>query len=67
LLFAAEPTPTELKACGAFLETQAKAFRTGGDKAWQEAVKKRPDAPQRRALASLCQTLLCSNRFLYVD
>ena len=67
LLFAAEPTAPELKACGTFLETQAKAFRAGGDKAWQDAVKKRPDAPQIRALASLCQTLLCSNRFLYVD
>ena len=67
LLFAAEPTLSELKACGTFIEVQAKAFRTGGDKAWLEAVKKRPDAPQIRALASLCQTLLCSNRFLYVD
>ncbi len=56
LLFAAEPTSGELKTCRTFFETQAKVFRTAGDK-----------TPEAKALASLCQTLLCSNRFLYVD
>ena len=57
LLFAAEPTDTELKASLSYLADQAATFRKANPKA----------DPERQALASLCQVLLGSNRFLYVD
>ncbi len=67
ILFAAEPTSAEAKAGKLFVETQAKGFQAGTDPAWKATLKKRPERAELRALASLCQTLLCSNRFLYVD
>jgi Protein of unknown function (DUF1553)/Protein of unknown function (DUF1549)/Planctomycete cytochrome C len=67
LLYAAEPTKDELTLCSEFLTKQAEYFRTHGDKAWLETVKKWDHAPDMRAMESLCQTLLSANRFLYVD
>ena len=67
LLYAAEPTPGELTLCERFLTSQADYFRTHGDAAWLANVEKWPHAPDLRALSALCQTLLASNRFLYVD
>ena len=67
LLFASPPNPGERTACQQFVSSQAEYFKTSGDKAWLESVAKNPQAAEVRALASLCQTLLCSNRFLYVD
>jgi hypothetical protein len=67
LLFAGEPTEADLKTCRTFIETQVKYYRDNGDTKWKETVKKEPRASEQRALASLCQTLLCSNRFLYID
>jgi hypothetical protein len=57
LLFAAEPTDGELNASLSYLADQAETFRKAGPKA----------DPDRQALVSLCQVLLGSNRFLYVD
>ena len=57
LLFAAEPTDAELKASLSYLADQAGTFRKANPKA----------DPEKQALASLCQVLLGSNRFLYVD
>jgi hypothetical protein len=67
LLFASEPTEAELKTCEKYLEAQTEFFKSNGDKNWLETVKKWPHAPSLRAMATLCQTLACSNRFLYVD
>jgi hypothetical protein len=58
LLYAAEPTAAEVETCLEFLKALAEHFRPSGA---AEA-----DADQQ-ALAGLCQTLLCTNRFLYVD
>ena len=57
-LFAVGPTEDEIRECVTFLNTQAEEFR--------EASKSESQAAQR-AIASLCQALLASNRFLYVD
>jgi hypothetical protein len=58
LLFAAPPTDAELKASVSYLADQAETFRKA------TGPKGEPD---RQALVSLCQVLLGSNRFLYVD
>ena len=59
LLFAAPPTESELKAATAHVVEQTENFRRqGGPKAMD---------PEKQALTSLCQVLLGSNRFLYVD
>ena len=59
LLFAAPPTETELKASLAYLADQTETFR--------KAAGPNKADPDRQALVSLCQVLLGSNRFLYVD
>jgi hypothetical protein len=64
-LFATSPTEEELRLCRDYLATQreqlaaGRSVQTGADAAG-------PD-PDRQALATLCQALLASNRFLYVD
>jgi len=58
LLFAAPPTAAEMQASLAYLTDQTETFR--------KAAGPKGD-PDRQALTSLCQVLLGSNRFLYVD
>jgi hypothetical protein len=55
LLYAGEPTASEVAACLAFLGDQ-QHYRQQGTK-----------SPRHQALANLSQALLCTNRFLYVD
>jgi len=57
LAYAAEPRPADVAEAVAFLSEQAAQFR---------GTQKGQD-PQAMALASFCQALLSSNRFLYVD
>ena len=57
LLFSKPPTPSELQDCEEYLASQREQFAKADPKA---------DA-EHRALASLCQVMLASNRFLYVD
>jgi hypothetical protein len=57
LLYGWEPTETELADCLAFLQSQTERFRTQAES----------QDPAGQALAALCQTLMCANRFLYVD
>jgi len=56
-LFAEAPTPSELQDCEEYLASQREQFAKADPKS---------DA-EHRALASLCQIMLASNRFLYVD
>lgn len=57
-LFAQSPTPDEYDQAISYLNRQTEHFTaTENDEA----------SASRRALASLCQALLASNRFLYVD
>ena len=53
-LFSSEPTDSQRTTCREFLADQTAHF--SGD-----------EQAARRALASLCQVMLASNRFLYVD
>jgi hypothetical protein len=62
LLYGAEPTAAETEACRSFLQSLVGHFR--GKQPTGAAISL---DPERQALASLCQTLLCANRFLYVD
>jgi hypothetical protein len=55
-----EPNDAEVKDALAFLAQQRADFAAGASRS------KGPD-PNRRALATFCQALFCSNAFLYVD
>lgn len=66
-LFSTEPSEAELELCRSFIVEQAKHFRKDTDKDWQKRLKEDPGQAQERALAALGQTLLASNRFLYVE
>ena len=56
-LFGERPSPKEMLACEEFLARQRELFTAANSDA---------DA-NMRALASLCQVMLASNRFLYID
>jgi hypothetical protein len=64
--FAEPPKESEIKSCVEFLQSQANVFRTDTTAAWKSEMEMNPDAVNRRALASLCQVLIASNRFLYI-
>jgi hypothetical protein len=66
-LFAVEPTTAEKETCLTFVNAERERAKQNTDKAWLELVKKQPQAAEIQALATLCQTLFCSNRFLYVE
>ncbi len=65
--YAAEPTADEMRKCLLYLKIQSAEFRKYDEAAWVETVKKFDHAPDIAAYASLCQTLLSTNRFLYVE
>ena len=66
LLFAAEPAEAEVAGAVQFLADQRKVFESRRPADPAAAAAAAPE-PQSLALASLCQALLSSNRFLYVD
>lgn len=66
-LFAVGPDADELKSCASYLQEEASVFRSHPDSAWQETLARDPQAADVRAFSSLCQMLMASNRFLYVD
>ncbi len=67
LTFSVDPNLAELASCKSFLQQQTDFFRNDSEEKWQQKLKEQPDAPERRALASLCQMLMASNRFLYLE
>lgn len=67
LAFARPPTAEELDDSLAFWERQADMFRQFSDPDWREKLREQPDAASLRGLASLCQMLIASNRFLYLE
>lgn len=67
LAFACPPTTEELQDSLAFWERQADIFRQSPDPEWQEKLREQPAAASLRGLASLCQMLIASNRFLYLE
>jgi hypothetical protein len=56
LLFNAEPSEAEINSALAFWDAQIATLSAKGDK-----------DPSLSAAASLCQVLLASNRFLYIE
>ncbi len=66
LIYGVEPSENELRAALSFLAEQAETLRF---RLAQTPPKKdaSPADPQLQALASLCQTLLSTNRFLYIE
>jgi len=66
-LFSKPPTETEQAACREYLQGQREIFAADPNPEWQKRVEAESHAPDVRALASLCQVLMASNRFLYVD
>ncbi len=67
LVFLCEPPPKDLQNALLFIAEQGESIRAAQA---SEAASKRTDArpdPQTLALASLCQALICQNRFLYVE
>jgi hypothetical protein len=70
LAFAREPAEAEINDAVAMLAQQTEHFRASAATAAQQTPTKdagaRPD-PQHQALAVLCQAILSTNEFLYVD
>ncbi|MFN7877777.1 MAG: PSD1 and planctomycete cytochrome C domain-containing protein [Pirellula sp.] len=67
LAFGVEANPAEVASCLSFVKQQSELFRADPEEKWQQKIKEQPDAPERRGLASLCQMLMASNRFLYLE
>jgi hypothetical protein len=80
LAYGAGPTPAEIDRAAAFVADQTRAFESASSPPppaknagaptrvkGKAAAPPPPASPADRALASFCQALLMSNRFLYVD
>jgi hypothetical protein len=69
LAYGAEPAAAAVKEAGAFLAKQTEYFKANPVKVAAPAKGKEapPETPEMRALATFCQALLTSNRFLYAD
>lgn len=61
------PTIDEVSQCETFFIRQRQIFADDSNPDWKKQVENSPQAPDVRAMASLCQVLMASNRFLYVD
>ncbi len=61
------PTAPEFESVEKYLDEQAAQFRADPDVEWQKTVTQWPHAPDVRAIATLCQAILSSNEFLYVE
>lgn len=66
-LFSIEPTQSEYELCRSYIEQQTTYFQEAPDKSWQDQIKKNPEKIQQRVVATLAQSLIASNRFLYVE
>jgi hypothetical protein len=66
-LYSSPPSEQEQDACIAFLQQQHEWFSQSTEASWRETCQSDPTALPRRVLATLCQTLMASNRFLYID
>jgi hypothetical protein len=66
-LFSKRPSDAELVSCRGYLQSQREVFAADQNPEWRKRMEAESHAPDLRALASLCQVLMASNRFLYVD
>ncbi|MCA9018760.1 MAG: DUF1549 domain-containing protein, partial [Planctomycetaceae bacterium] len=65
--FGREATPEELNECIGYLRLQTDQLRLYDDPAWQEKIKQDSHIADEAAFASLCQSLLSTNPFLYIE
>lgn len=66
-LFAVLPSPEEMRTLSEFLEIQTEQFARNPDAQLKAVMETEKNAPRSRAFSLLCQSLMASNRFLYVD
>lgn len=66
-LFACPPTQAEQQACLQFVQSQTEVLEANEDVEWKKKMSEEPGLAARTAMASLCQSLMASNRFLYVQ
>lgn len=66
-LFSASPSETEMRQCVDYLKAQSDELRKYQDEDWVKLVQQFGHAPDVAAYATLCQALLSTNRFLYVE
>ncbi|MDC0325763.1 DUF1553 domain-containing protein, partial [bacterium] len=66
-LFAILPDALSKEKCVTYLESQTRQFKEDKNEAWQKELSEDSTLARRRALATLCQALVASNRFLYID
>jgi len=67
LAFGLPPTERERELSQQFLDQQTELFRHVPDPEWQKRLSEQPQAAEHRGLASLCQMLMASNRFMYLQ
>lgn len=67
VLFSVLPTDEQRILCEDYLDRQGEIFRNNPDQEWQNEITANPAVLEQRALASLCQILIASNRFLYIE
>jgi len=66
-LLSSSATPEERELCRKFMTQQMKHLQAVTDTAWKNKLKKEPDLIQVGAFASLAQSVMATNRFLYVE
>lgn len=66
-LVAASATPEEQKLCRDFFKKQLERLQGVKEAAWTARLKKEPELVRVAAFASLAQSVLATNRFLYVE
>ena len=66
-LFAKPASERQLQYCQEFLAQQRQLLSENEDPPWREQVEASPELVQIKALSALCQVLVASNPFLYVD
>jgi hypothetical protein len=67
LVFGADPTESESADAVMFVTAQTEVFHPKPATAAAPNAAQPPIDPARQALSLLCQSLLSSNRFLYVE
>lgn len=66
-LLASSATPEELEMCRQFLAQQTERLTKATDAVWKKRLKDQPDLVQVSAFATLAQSVVATNRFLYVE
>lgn len=66
-IYSSSPTKAEMASCLEYLQRQADLIRQYDDPQWVANLERWPHAADVAAHATLCQALMSTNRFLYVQ